>query len=246
MSIERRNFPQFFITGAAPCPYLQGKMERKVFTHLIGQDAKTLNDLLSQGGFRRSQNIAYRPACDGCGACVSVRVPVRQFRWTRGFRRNAQDNKDLVARVIPARAASEQYALFRSYIDARHFDGGMADMTMLDFSAMVDESFVDTRMIEYRLAKTGRRRTDGRLVASALFDVLEDGLSLIYSFYDPELSPRSLGTYMILDSIVRAEQMGLAYVYLGYWVSGSSKMGYKARFLPQERLMRDGWLLVQK
>ena len=246
MSIERRNFPQFFITGAAPCPYLQGKMERKVFTHLIGQDAKTLNDLLSQGGFRRSQNIAYRPACDGCGACVSVRVPVRQFRWTRGFRRNAQVNKDLVARVIPARAASEQYALFRSYIDARHFDGGMADMTMLDFSAMVDESFVDTRMIEYRLARTGRRRTDGRLVASALFDVLEDGLSLIYSFYEPELSARSLGTYMILDSIVRAEQMGLAYVYLGYWVSGSSKMGYKARFLPQERLMRDGWLLVQK
>ena len=246
MSIERRNFPQFFITGAAPCPYLQGKMERKVFTHLIGQDAKTLNDLLSQGGFRRSQNIAYRPACDGCGACVSVRVPVRQFRWTRGFRRIAQVNKDLLARVIPARAASEQYALFRSYIDARHFDGGMADMTMLDFSAMVDESFVDTRMIEYRLAKTGRRRTDGSLVASALFDVLEDGLSLIYSFYDPELSPRSLGTYMILDSIVRAEEMGLAYVYLGYWVSGSSKMGYKARFLPQERLMRDGWLLVQK
>ena len=246
MSIERRNFPQFFITGAAPCPYLHGKMERKVFTHLIGQDAKTLNDLLSQGGFRRSQNIAYRPACDGCGACVSVRVPVKQFRWTRGFRRNAQVNKDLLARVIPARAASEQYALFRSYIDARHFDGGMADMTMLDFSAMVDESFVDTRMIEYRLAKTGRRRTDGRLVASALFDVLEDGLSLIYSFYDPELSSRSLGTYMILDSIARAEQMGLAYVYLGYWVSGSSKMGYKARFLPQERLMRDGWLLIQK
>lgn len=246
MSIERRNFPQFFITGAAPCPYLQGKMERKVFTHLIGQDAKTLNDLLSQGGFRRSQNIAYRPACDGCGACVSVRVPVRLFRWTRSFKRNAQANKDLVARIVPAKAASEQYALFRSYIDARHFDGGMADMTMLDFSAMVDESFVDTRMVEYRLPRTGRRRTDGSLVASALFDVLEDGISLIYSFYDPDIASRSLGTYMILDSIMRAEQLGLSYVYLGYWVSGSSKMGYKARFLPQERLMRDGWLLVQK
>ncbi len=246
MSIERRNFPQFFITGAAPCPYLQGKMERKVFTHLIGQDAKTLNDLLSQGGFRRSQNIAYRPACDGCGACVSVRVPVRLFRWTRSFKRNAQANKDLVARIVPAKAASEQYALFRSYIDARHFDGGMADMTMLDFSAMVDESFVDTRMVEYRLPRTGRRRTDGRLVASALFDVLEDGISLIYSFYDPDIASRSLGTYMILDSIMRAEQLGLSYVYLGYWVSGSGKMGYKARFLPQERLMRDGWLLVQK
>ena len=125
-------------------------------------------------------------------------------------------------------------------------DGGMADMTMLDFSAMVDESFVDTRMVEYRLPRTGRRRTDGSLVASALIDVLEDGISLIYSFYDPDIASRSLGTYMILDSIMRAEQLGLSYVYLGYWVSGSSKMGYKARFLPQERLMRDGWLLVQK
>ena len=108
------------------------------------------------------------------------------------------------------------------------------------------KSFVDTRMVEYRLPRTGRRRTDGSLVASALFDVLEDGISLIYSFYDPDIASRSLGTYMILDSIMRAEQLGLSYVYLGYWVSGSRKMGYKARFLPQERLMRDGWLLVQK
>ncbi|HEY7747159.1 MAG TPA: arginyltransferase [Aestuariivirgaceae bacterium] len=240
MSIERRNFPQFFITAPAPCPYLAGMLERKVFTHLIGQDAGSLNDTLSQGGFRRSQNIAYRPACDSCGACVSVRVPVDHFVWSRSFRRTAATNADLEARVIPAKATSEQYSLFRSYIDARHFEGGMADMTVLDFAAMVDESFVDTRIAEYRLTKSGGM-VCGDLVAVMLFDVLDDGLSLIYSFFDPELARRGLGTYMILDNIRRAQRMGLAYVYLGYWVKGSSKMAYKARFLPQERLTRDGW-----
>ena len=144
-----------------------------------------------------------------------------------------------------AKATSEQYSLFRSYIDARHADGGMADMTVLDFAAMVDESFVDTRLIEYRLpAEDGEDTPD--LVAAALIDVLEDGISLIYSFYDPDLPRRSLGTYIILDSIRRARSKGLPYVYLGYWVGGSRKMNYKARFLPQERLTRDGWVLVRR
>jgi arginyl-tRNA--protein-N-Asp/Glu arginylyltransferase len=235
LSVERQNFPQFFITAPAPCPYLAGMFERKVFTHLIGQDARPLNDTLSQGGFRRSQNIAYRPACDGCGACVSVRVPSDQFIWSKSFRRNWATNADLDSTVVPAKATSEQYSLFRGYIDARHSTGGMADMTVLDFAAMVDESFVDTRITEYRVS-------GGSLVAAVLFDVLDDGLSLIYSFFDPELSSRGLGTYVILDSIRSAQRMGLSYVYLGYWVKGSGKMAYKGRFLPQERLMRDGWV----
>jgi arginyl-tRNA--protein-N-Asp/Glu arginylyltransferase len=245
LSIERRNFPQFFITAPAPCPYLAGMLERKVFTHLIGQDAGALNDTLSQGGFRRSQNIAYRPACDGCGACVSVRVPANLFNWSKSFRRIWAANADLQARIVPAKATSEQYSLFRSYIDARHFEGGMADMTILDFAAMVDESFVDTRIAEYRL-KANKGSGQGELLAAALFDLLDDGLSLIYSFFNPESHGRSLGTYVILDSIRRAQQMGLSYVYLGYWVKGSNKMAYKARFLPQERLMRDGWVRFDK
>lgn len=239
LSVERQNFPQFFITAPAPCPYLAGLFERKVFTHLIGQDARPLNDTLSQGGFRRSQNIAYRPACDGCGACVSVRVPSDQFIWSKSFRRNWATNADLDSTVVPAKATSEQYSLFRGYIDARHSTGGMADMTVLDFAAMVDESFVDTRITEYRVS-------GGSLVAAVLFDVLDDGLSLIYSFFDPELSSRGLGTYVILDSVRRAQRMGLSYVYLGYWVKGSGKMAYKGRFLPQERLMRDGWVRFEK
>jgi arginine-tRNA-protein transferase len=236
VSVERRNFPQFFITAPAPCPYLAGHLERKVFTHLIGQDAKALNTQLSQGGFRRSQNIAYRPACEGCTACVSVRVPVAKFKPSRSFRRVLKCNQDLRGLAVRAKATSEHYSLFRDYIDARHGEGGMADMTVLDFAAMVDDSFVDCKLIEYR-------DTENQLLAAVLIDVLGDGLSMIYSFYDPGKNERSLGTFMILDNIRRARELGLTYLYLGYWVGGSHKMNYKARFLPQERLTPDGWIL---
>lgn len=243
MSIERRNFPQFFITASSPCPYLPGRHERKVFTHLVGQDARHLNTHLSQSGFRRSQNIAYRPACDRCSACVSVRVPVKSFDWSRGFRRVLRANEDIAPNVRPAKATSEQYSLFRTYIDHRHGEGGMADMTVLDFAAMVDDTLVDSRVVEYRIP--AEYSPDGELIAAVLIDLLGDGLSMIYSFYDPELTNRSLGTFIILDTIRRAERMGLPYAYLGFWVNGSSKMAYKARFLPQERLGPDGWQLVR-
>jgi leucyl-tRNA---protein transferase len=243
LSIERRNFPQFFITAPAPCPYLPGKLERKVFTHLVGQDAKSLNTQLSHGGFRRSQNIAYRPACDGCQACISTRVPVNSFQWTDSFDRVWKRNGDIGAQRVRAKATSEHYALFRDYIEARHGDGGMTEMSVLDFSAMVDESFVESHMTEYRLE--GEDDEQGELVGAVLVDTLDDGLSLIYSFYEPTATRRSLGTYIVLDQIARARVMGLKYVYLGYWVSGSPKMGYKARFLPQERLTPDGWSLVR-
>ncbi len=248
MSIERRNFPQFFITAAAPCPYLPGHMERKVFTHLIGNEAMSLHDTLSQGGFRRSQNIAYRPACENCSACVSVRVPVDSFDLSPSFRRIIRRNDDLIAQEVAARATGEHYSLFRDYILARHGDGGMSDMTVADFAAMVDESFVDTFIIEYRLPEPislgGPQQRGGTLVAASLTDRLQDGLSMIYSFFDPSYASRSLGSYMILDHIDLARRSGLDYVYLGYWVRGSEKMDYKARFLPQERLLRDGWTLI--
>jgi leucyl-tRNA---protein transferase len=236
LSIERRNFPQFFITAPAPCPYLPNRFERKVFTHLIGAEARKLNSHLSNGGFRRSQNIAYRPACDGCVSCVSVRVRAADFAPSRSQSRVLKQNRDISSRIVPSKATSEQYSVFRSYIDARHGDGGMADMTVLDYSAMVDDSFVDSRLVEYRTR-------DNRLVSAMLTDILEDGISLIYSFYDPDDRHRSLGTFMILDQIARAARLGLPYLYLGYWVQGSRKMDYKASFLPQERLTADGWSL---
>jgi leucyl-tRNA---protein transferase len=242
LSIERRNFPQFFITAPTPCPYLPGKFERKVFTHLIGSDSRNLNTMLSQGGFRRSQNIAYRPACDHCQACTSVRVPVADFVLTKSFKRVLKKNADLVTQVVKARATSEHYSLFRGYIDTRHSEGGMADMSVLDFAAMVDDTVADSRIVEYRFDETSANA--GELVSAVLMDVLGDGISMIYSFYEPSYENRSLGSLMILDAIARAQSMGLPYLYLGYYVRGSKKMEYKARFAPQQRLTVDGWKLV--
>jgi arginine-tRNA-protein transferase len=227
---------------------LPGKEERKVFTHLVGERAGELNDLLTHGGFRRSQSIAYRPACEACRACVSVRVVAEEFRPSRSMRRIRDDNADLIGEMRVPVPTSEQYSVFRGYLDLRHFDGGMADMTVLDYAMMVEDSHVETKIVEYRLHGPDSRITGrgaGPLHAVALTDVLSDGLSMVYSFYDPEHAPRSLGTYMILDHVARARRMGLAYVYLGYWVKGSRKMDYKGRFLPQERLTPDGWARVE-
>jgi len=220
-----------------------------VFTHLVGERAPELNDLLTHGGFRRSQSIAYRPACESCRACVSVRVVVDAFRATRSMRRVLDLNADLVGEMRVPVPTSEQYSVFRGYLDSRHRDGGMADMTVLDYAMMVEDSHVETRIIEYRrrgpdTQVTGRGA--GPLLGVALTDVLGDGLSMVYSFFDPDVSGRSLGTFMILDHIARARRLGLSYVYLGYWVKGSKKMDYKGRFLPQERLMPEGWLRVRE
>jgi leucyl-tRNA---protein transferase len=239
-----RDTPQFYLTAPSPCPYLPGREERKVFTHLVGDRAPGLNDLLTHGGFRRSQSIAYRPACETCRACVSVRVIVDHFKPSRGMRRVRAENSDVIGEMRVQAPSSEQYSLFRAYLDNRHRDGGMADMTVLDYAMMVEDSHVKTRLVEYR--KRGpdssiNGRGSGSLLAVALTDVLSDGLSMVYSFFDPEESARSLGTYMILDHIERARKINLPYVYLGYWVRGSGKMDYKARFLPQERLLPDGW-----
>jgi len=245
-----RDTPQFYLTAPSPCPYLPGQEERKVFTHLVGERAPELNNLLTHGGFRRSQSIAYRPACERCRACVSVRVIADEFRPTRSMRRVLDRNRDIAGEMRVAVPTSEQYSVFRAYLDARHCDGGMADMTVLDYAMMVEDSHVQTKLIEYRClspdAESSYSPRGGELLAVALTDVLKDGLSMVYSFYEPEREHRSLGTFMILDHIARARRMGLAYVYLGYWVRGSRKMDYKGRFLPQERLAPEGWLRVEK
>jgi leucyl-tRNA---protein transferase len=244
MTQQPRDTPQFFLTAPTTCPYLPGRQERKVFTHLVGKRAIQLNEILTQGGFRRSQSIAYRPACETCRACVSVRVLVNEFRPSGSFRRVMRDNLDISGRMQPATPTSEQYSLFRAYLDERHADGGMVDMSVLDYAMMVEDSHVETRLVEYRLPQVGDR--PGDLVAVSLTDILSDGLSMVYSFYDPDYTVRSLGTLMILDHIARARTLGLPHLYLGYWVEGSKKMAYKARFLPQERLGMLAWDRVDK
>jgi arginine-tRNA-protein transferase len=204
---------------------------------------------LSQGGFRRSQNIAYRPACESCRACQATRVLTHRFKLTRSLRRIAKLNSDLVGVIKTNAPTSEQYSLFRRYVDSRHGDGGMAGMTVLDYAMMVEDSHVDTHVIEYRKrgpvgAITGQG--EGNLIAAVLFDKLSDGYSMVYSFFDPEEHKRSLGTFLILDHIIRSHRDGLKYCHLGYWVRGSSKMEYKARFQPQERMQSAGWVEISE
>lgn len=226
--------PQFFLTPGGPCPYLPGKVERKVFARLAGNLAQPLSEALTHSGFRRSQSIAYRPACDGCNACVSVRVMTDGCNISRNQKRTLKRNADLVRQEVAAEATREQFALLRTYLDSRHAGGGMSDMGLFDYVAMVEETPVETQIIEYR-------NKDGLLTAAALTDRLKDGLSMVYSFYHPGEEARSLGTFMILDHIRRARELGLPYVYLGYWVQGSDKMDYKIRFSPLEALTPNGW-----
>jgi arginine-tRNA-protein transferase len=247
MTEQQKNFPEFYVTSAQPCPYLPGRLERKLFTHLTHDKQPALIDNLLKGGFRRSQNIAYTPYCEGCQACVSVRVIVDEFKPSRNMKRAIAQNRDLRAARHSARPTSEQYSLFRDYIDVRHGDGGMADMSVLDYAQMVEDSVVNSFVTEYRVRQPldAGGNLDGPLLGVALCDRLSDGISMVYSFYDVDQNERSLGTHIILEHIEYARSLGLPYVYLGYWINGSKKMRYKTRFAPQERLGANGWERVE-
>ena len=221
-------------------------MERKLFTALQGDGAERLNDSLSKQGFRRSQNVLYRPSCSECAACLSARIRVADFVPSKGQTRVARRNAHLRRKASSPWATEEQYALFRDYLESRHATGGMADMDLFEFAAMVEETPVRTRLIEYtdpdakRVAQRNAPTPDrAGLRAVCLTDILDDGLSMVYSFFDPEFDKDSLGTHVILDHIAIARELNLPYVYLGYWVPGSQKMGYKAKFGPLG-VYRDG------
>ena len=233
-------FPRFFVTSPAPCPYLAGKTERKVFTELGGSNPTELNDALGRIGFRRSQSVAYRPSCTDCSACVSVRVGAVAFQPNASQKRNLRRNGDLVVTACKPWATQEQYGLLSRYLRTRHPEGGMADMDEQDFADMVEQTPVDSYLVEYREPDVGGR--PGKLVGCCLTDRQNDGLSMIYSFFDADHPLREgLGTYIILDHILRSGAAGLPYVYLGYWIEGSRRMAYKAKFRPLERLGPNGW-----
>lgn len=234
MSAQFR-FPRFFVTTPSPCPYLPGKTERKVFTELNGPHAAELNDALGRIGFRRSQSVAYRPSCLDCTACVSVRVIADEFKPNASQRRLLRRHADLTVTACKPWTTEEQFDLLRRYLFARHPGGGMADMDEFDFADMVEQTPVTTYVVEYR-------DPSGKLVGACLSDQQADGLSMIYSFFEPDSKERSgLGTFIIMDHIMRASRAGLPYVYLGYWVKGSARMQYKVRFQPLERLGPGGW-----
>ncbi len=236
---------QFFVTAPSPCPYLEGKQERKVFTHLNGRRAASVHQLLSQHGFRRSQNLVYRPACEECAACKSARVVCSEFELKKRHRKLVKANADLVVAPSDPVAQREHYDLFMRYLGSRHSDGSMTQMSFSDFEYMVEDTPVDTVLVEYRLPPEAGKNDDGeagKLVAVALSDVMADGYSMVYSFYDPDLDIRGLGNFMVLDHIARAQREGLAFVYLGYWVANSPKMHYKSGFKPLEiQALPAGW-----
>jgi arginyl-tRNA--protein-N-Asp/Glu arginylyltransferase len=225
---------QFYVTAPQPCPYLADRMERKLFTSLQGIDAGILNNTLSKQGFRRSQNVLYRPACVACTACLSARIDVGKFQPSKSQRRIIKRNAHLQRQPNAPWATEIQYELFRSYLESRHSEGGMADMDIFEFAAMIEETPVTSRVIEYYTQ-------EGDLNAVCLTDIFDDGLSLVYSFFDTSQPQNSVGTYMILDHIALAHEAGLPYVYLGYWVPGSDKMAYKARFSGVEVFRDQKW-----
>ncbi|SNR60279.1 arginyltransferase [Puniceibacterium sediminis] len=226
--------PQFYVTAPQPCPYLAGRMERKLFTALQGDQAEKLNDSLSKQGFRRSQNVLYRPSCSDCSACLSARINVAEFAPSKSQRRTISRNAHLKRHAASPWATEDQYSLFRRYLDHRHADGGMADMDVFEFAAMIEETPIRSRVVEYA-------DEAGKLTAVCLTDVLDDGLSMVYSFFEPDLPKQSLGSWMILDHVNIARETKLPYVYLGYWVPGSPKMGYKATFSGLEVYRHGRW-----
>lgn len=239
MSAQFR-FPRFFVTAPAPCPYLPGKTERKVFTELRGPHAEQLNEALGRIGFRRSQSVAYRPSCADCQACISVRVLAGEFKPNASQRRLMRRNEDIVVNACEPWTTEEQFALLRRYLATRHPDGGMNGMDENDFAEMVEQTPVDSYLVEYREPDADGR--PGRLIGACLTDRQSDGLSMIYSFFDAEHPHRDgLGNYIILDHIVRAAKAGLPYVYLGYWVKDAPRMQYKIRYKPLEKLTPQGW-----
>ena len=234
--------PQFYVTAPQDCPYLENQVERKLFTALYGSNSRRLNNSLSKQGFRRSQNVLYRPSCSNCNACMSARISSTDFKPSKSQKRILLRNKDLVRVVNPPLATDPQYDLFKRYINLRHPNGGMSDMDADDFAAMIEETNVDSKIIEYYTDKNGTLE----LVSFSLVDLLDDGISMVYSAFDPDFNERSLGTYMIIDHNALVLEMKLKFVYLGYWVKGSSKMDYKKRFSPLEVFTDDKWICASK
>lgn len=229
----------FFATPLLPCPYLPDRNERRVVSELVGRNANDHNSALTLAGYRRSHSIVYAPACPDCDACAALRIKVADFDWKRSWRRTMNANRDLTVTETGPTATSEQFELFAGYQSSRHAGGDMAKMNYFDYSSLVEDTPVDSYVTEFRDA--------GKLVAVCLADRLGDGLSAVYSFFDPgrrnRRNRRSLGTLMILRLVEQAQARKLDHVYLGFWISGCAKMSYKSRFRPIETFTPEGWRL---
>ncbi|MCW9035345.1 MAG: arginyltransferase [Alphaproteobacteria bacterium] len=224
----------FYTTPLQPCPYLDDQVERKIFTELSGNQSREHYNHLSRGGFRRSHHIAYAPACPKCQACLAARIDLVNFKPSKSQKRTLKLNQSLQMAEAPSVATDEQFKLFSRYVVSRHGDGEMATMGRIDYRFLVEETSLDSHILEFR-------DSTGQLIAACLIDVLDDGISAVYSFFNPDNPKLSLGNFMVLSLVSYAKSLDLPYVYLGFWIKGSPKMSYKERFRPLEVFINGNW-----
>lgn len=223
----------FYVSGAQPCSYLPGKQALNLFADPSAKMNTELYSVLCELGFRRSGEYVYAPRCPDCQACQPIRLPVNEYRPDRSQRRNWQANRELQVEVVDTRFRDEHFRLYQRYIDARHHDGSMAETNPQRFEAFFTSPWSDTRYVEFRL--------HGRLLAVAVIDLVRNGLSAVYTYFDPEAGNRGLGVYAVQWQIAEARRRGLEYLYLGYLVNDCDKMAYKSRYRPLQVFRAGHW-----
>ena len=235
MDSHQHYLKTFFATKPFPCDYFPDRMDSKTAVDLTGAHAQWWANILSRSGFRRSHRVCYIPSCPDCKACVSVRINVDFFSASKKMKKIMRQNQEMHITFLPNIATIEQYDLFKTYLCVRHTNSEMAKMSFEEYRAMIEDCPVDSCLLEIRMPQTAR------LVAVMLVDILDDGLSAVYSFFDPHIKGTSLGTYMILKLIEKTKEQKKAYVYLGYLIKELSNMSYKQRFSGLEYYQEGKW-----